>query len=162
MFTLIDYHFFIDLSRGILLFLKFISLFGARFCAFLTKMKKVSKKPFANKKTMSGKGVFLSHPLFFFYKKFSKFKQAKIEARAQNTCSCKQGQEDVCSCKAANVAALICNCMRNHKDPTDYGNAVKKSVQEIVPTGNRSVCLGKQLVNRLEFLILFHCFAPFL
>ena len=56
------------------------------------------------------------------------------------------------------MAALICNCMRNHKDPTDYGNAVKKSVQEIVPTGNRSVGLGKQLVNRLEFLILFHCF----
>jgi hypothetical protein len=54
MFTLIDYHFFKNLSRGILLFLKFISLFGVRFCAFLLKTNKVAKKT-RNKQKTTGK-----------------------------------------------------------------------------------------------------------
>jgi hypothetical protein len=57
MFTLIDYHFFKNLSRGILLFLKFISIFEVKFCAFLTKTNKVVKKT-RNKQKTTGKKEF--------------------------------------------------------------------------------------------------------
>jgi p-aminobenzoyl-glutamate transporter AbgT len=57
MFTLIDYHFFVLLSRGILFFLKIFLLFLQLFYAFTPKKIKIHTNLFKKQKNDKRKGI---------------------------------------------------------------------------------------------------------
>ena len=69
----------------------------------------------------------------------------------------------------SNVAVLCASSLAPSYDPTDYGDAVENSAEEIAPAGERLVSLRQMLFDFSQLLLLgdllnlnfFHILSPF-
>ena len=174
MFTLIDYHFFVHLSRGIFLFFEKYFIFSSNVQLFYTKISILNKKRKKATKKASGKAFTFPLILHFSFSKTQKvwffkdfFNRVKLPIKSDRTqkesnyctnCTNEQSAE-IGACEATAVTALVCNCVYQKEDPTNYGNGVQNAASEIVPRREGSVCLRKEHIGVLSIdFCLFHNF----
>ena len=109
---------------------------------------------------------FQKHKKVWFFKDF--FNRVKLQIKLDQTqkksnycsnCTNEQSAE-IGACEATAVTALVCNCVYQKEDPTNYGNGVQNAASKIVPRREGSVCLRKEQIGVLfvDFLCLFHNF----
>ena len=171
MFTLIDYHFFDDLSRGILLFLKKYFIFFINIKSLLTKKTNLTKKSKKNGKKRAEGDFFLPLFLRFLPKKRKKdvlhetlFGNLSTQSRTTEKSNCyysdnsKDCYQQMEASIATTVTALACEYVYQKEDPADYGNSVQNTAPKIAPSRERSVSLGQKHISCLGIDFLFHNF----
>lgn len=178
MFTIIDYHFFIRLSRGILLFFEKYFIFYSNIQLIFTKTlasykksQKVAKKqaerrlPFRLLGTFFTKnvqkvGFFKSAKKPFVYGTKLDCAHQKCNSSTDNTGNYTDEQSaEVGTCIATTMTALACDCVCQKEDPTDYGNGIQNATPKVVPRREGSVCLGEKHIGVLSVdFVLFHSF----
>ena len=112
-----------------------------------------------------------SEPIVEFNEGQSIFYVVYVEVPESNNCYYSEDGENCVGAPKTSVvryvAVLCASSLGPSYNPTENGDDVEQTAEEVTPAGNRSVSLRQvlldflQLLSLRDFLCLFHNFSPF-